>query len=1016
MNKSSATNSVLVLEQKHQPNNSTPKSKNQTLHQQSPRNYRNFPEFNIFDYLERLNIVKETSSEYHCLCPNCGDGGFKINKKTGAYKAFKCGCEVKDIRECISPWSEVKKSNNQEQKSIRPKNYREWVYQDRQGNPLVKTCRVDDGQGQKKQWQKHWNGKKWVKGYGHIKKEDIPIYRYREIREAIARGETIFVVEGEPCADILWKLGIPATTNIGGSGKWLTSHTKDLTGAESIVLSPDRDEPGVKHMEEISFGIPSAKWLYPFPDCPLWNQEIPPSKGLDVLDWIEDKKVTKEDIFNSLEEQPRNFKLPNDNQKNNNIRQHTTSRTESEDEISIPFDKLLLEEIDNLVEQNFLKGELDAKIIALASNFSRGTKDIWKLYYSRAEELEQAENRETTKEEVNRLLKIQDYQLKLKNYLQPTLAEPLEKLAFYLGVNNATLLTSLLTTSASLLPIDTKLELIKATGFYARPILYAGICAPSGSAKSPAQKAILKPLFELQEEEDRRYNLEFEDYKQQLQEYKRHKKNPEVEEPELPPPPREYFVTDATSEAIANIQNNQPNNGFLGYFDELKQLVGQSNSYRGGKGADIEKLLSGRDGSGFKVNRASGKRISCPRSGYSILGGIQPDVLRKQMGDFSDGNGFWARFIWVKQPIQRKPFPDDETNIVDTNLLRSVYEFLGTINNTFVLSQGAKEKYKEWYNFVEDQKLQEVKPALQAVWSKSQRLVGELALLIHCLTYAVHQQQPPQEVEPEILSAAISLAKFYLGQIKLIHADGESEDNSQPNTYTKLIELSKRKGWITARDVKAGIRSYRKKTANQARSLFREMEALGYGITQGTGSKLKWNYQTIDKVNSADNFADTVSTVKKSSVNPVDSLSNNNANKKPLTTVDNKKSSLNTANQSSQPKTVDVVDENLSSPTEKSPSHHGHIKNVDKAQVSCSSPQTVDKKINTSVDKLSTENSSSSCSIRDKGCQQSVSRLSTENSSPQLNQAVDEIVDSSSTPPTLSTVNLSDNIAPGDQR
>ncbi len=340
------------------------------------------------------------------------------------------------------------------------------------------------------------------------------------------------------------------------------------------------------------------------------------------------------------------------------------------------------------------------------------------------------------------------------------MTDPLEKLATHLGVNNATLLTALLTTSASLLPINTKLELIKATSFYARPILYSGICAPSGSGKSPAFKAILDPLFELQKEEDSRYTLAEQEYKQSLKAHKK-AKDSNLEEPEAPPPPREYFVTDSTSEAIANIQNNQPNNGFLGYFDELKQLIGQSNSYRGGKGADFEKLLSGRDGSGFKVNRASGKRISCSRSGYSILGGIQPEVLRKQMGDFSDGNGFWARFIWVNQPMQRKPFPDDEVNINISSLLRSLYKFLGEIDNTFVLSPKAKEKYKDWYIYVEDRKLQEVKPALQAVWSKSQRLVGELALLLHCLTYAVEGQQPPSEVEPEILDAAIKLAKFY---------------------------------------------------------------------------------------------------------------------------------------------------------------------------------------------------------------------------------------------------------------
>ena len=810
------------------------------------------PSFKILNYLDRIEIVKKTPGEYHCKCPVCGDGGFKIDRATGKYNAFKCGCATEEIREAIRPWSEVLEESKANQKTVRPRQYREWIYCDRQGNSLIKVCRFDDGEGGKpKRWQEHWNGQKWVTGLKGIKRANIPIYRYQEIREAIAQGKTIFIVEGEPCADALWNLGIPATTNIGGSGKWRESDTADLEDAQKIVLCPDRDQPGVKHMEARASQIPNAKWLYPIPNSPLWKQELPENKGLDIFDWITEDGATKEDILAAIEEQPRQLNLGKNQSatENNKVIQHPKVDTR-------PVEQVLIEQIDQILAENLNGGELEARVIALASNFGRGTKDIWKLYHSRSQELENTENLETTKEEVNRLLKIQDYKVKLGSYLQPELAEPLEKLAEYLGVNNATLLTALLTTSATLLPIDTKLELIKATSFYARPILYSGICAPSGSGKSPAIKAILEPLFQLQKEEDERYALAKEQYEQELKAYKK-AKDPDLDEPEPPSAPREYFVTDSTSEAIANIQNNQPNNGFLGYFDELKQLLGQSNSYRGGKGADIEKLLSGRDGSGFKVNRASGKRISCSRSGYSILGGIQPEVLRKQMGDFSDGNGFWARFIWVNQPMQRKLFPDDEVSIDISPRLRSLYEFLGGIDNSFVLGPKAKEKYRDWYNYVEDRKLQEAKPALQAVWSKSQRLVGELALLLHCLTYAIYQQQPPREVEPEILSAAIRLAKFYIGQIELIHADGEPETSSQPNTYTKLIALSKRKGWITARDVKASIRSYREKTPSQVRSLFREIESLGYGTTQGVGSKLRWNYKVVD---TADKNVDKVST------------------------------------------------------------------------------------------------------------------------------------------------------------
>ncbi len=838
-------NSLRVFAPNHQQNNLSSVEENRRIEQQSidiQEKFSKLPPFEILDYLNRLDVVKETPGEYHCKCPVCGDGGFKIERATGKYNAFKCGCDLKDIREAIRPWSEILEESGSTCKAIRPKQYREWIYQDRSGNPLIKVCRSDDGTGKTKIWQQHWDGSGWHKGYGNIKRENIPIYKYQEIKLAIARGEPIFVGEGESCADALWELGLAATTNIGGAGKWLASHTEDLAGTQLVILSPDRDKPGVKHMEEIARQLPQStqvKWLYSFPESPLWKR-LPPNKGLDVVDWLREG-ATKEDILAAIEDSSR--QLNQSITENNKVIPHPTADTrrtthagrETLPDVSLPVEQILIEQIDEILAENLSKGELDAKIIVLASNFSRGTKDIWKLYYSRSEELERVENLATTKEEVDRLLKIQNHQIKLRSYLQPQLAEPLEKLAKYLGVNNATLLTTLLTTSASLLPIDTKLELIKTTSFYARPILYSGICAPSGSSKSPAIKAILDPLFELQKEEDARNQELKEEYERDLKESKKIK-NSDFDEPEAPPPSREYFITDSTSEAIALIQNNQPNNGFLGYFDELKQLIGQSNSYRGGKGADIEKLLSGRDGSGFKVNRASGKRISCPRSGYSIIGGIQPEVLRKQMGDFSDGNGFWARFIWVNQPMQRKIFPDDEVDLDLSPLLRSLYEFLGTIDNTFVLSRKAKEKYRDWYEFVEDKKLQEARPALQAVWSKSQRLVGELALLLHCLTYAVYREQPPKFVEPEILSAAIRLAKFYIAQIELIHADGEPESSNQPNTYAKLIELSKRKGWITARDVKASIRSYRDKTPSQVRSLFREIESLGYGITQGVGS------------------------------------------------------------------------------------------------------------------------------------------------------------------------------------
>ena len=49
--------------------------------------------------------------------------------------------------------------------------------------------------------------------------EQLP-YRLPELPAAIAANQRIALVEGEKDADSLWRIGLPATTNSGGAGKW----------------------------------------------------------------------------------------------------------------------------------------------------------------------------------------------------------------------------------------------------------------------------------------------------------------------------------------------------------------------------------------------------------------------------------------------------------------------------------------------------------------------------------------------------------------------------------------------------------------------------------------------------------------------------------------------------------------------------------------------------------------------------------------------------------------------------
>ena len=243
--------------------------------------------FDIRNFADQLTHVQ--GEKY--VCPVCDNNNLSICAKTGKYQCWN-GCENKDIREAVSPWVD------REKKSARPKQRTEYVYQDRLGNPCVRVTRVDDGEGHKQIFQSSWDGEKWQKGLSGEARRNVAIYRYQEVKAAAADGMPIFIVEGEGVADALWSIRIAATTTLGGAGKYRkygSGYEQDLDEAEIVILCPDRDEPGIKHMDDVALDFPNAKWVYAFSSSLLWANP-PKNGGLDLKDWIE-SGATKEQIL-----------------------------------------------------------------------------------------------------------------------------------------------------------------------------------------------------------------------------------------------------------------------------------------------------------------------------------------------------------------------------------------------------------------------------------------------------------------------------------------------------------------------------------------------------------------------------------------------------------------------------------------------------------------------------------------------------------------------------------------------
>lgn len=130
------------------------------------------------------------------------------------------------------------------------------------------------------------------------------IWNLKGVRRVVYRlpdlkgRRTVFACEGEKDADRLWTLGLPATTNAGGAGKWRNEYSTMLqtAGCQQVIVLPDNDPTGAAHGRDVARSCVDAGLAVKVIALPGL-----PEKG-DVSDYLQ--QHSKDDLLALVKDAP----------------------------------------------------------------------------------------------------------------------------------------------------------------------------------------------------------------------------------------------------------------------------------------------------------------------------------------------------------------------------------------------------------------------------------------------------------------------------------------------------------------------------------------------------------------------------------------------------------------------------------------------------------------------------------------------------------------------------------------
>ena len=237
----------------------------------------------LFDeFLKHPDVVRQPrggDGEAQAWCPwhpdkAGGNPSLGINTKKKIVKCFVC--EKGGVKALAEAWGITQESTYQRQEIEQAYDYRK-----PDGTLLFQVVRFKVPPGEPKKIVQRRPDPEDPNGWAwNLKGVQTVLYRLPELRTADP-AKWVWIVEGEKDVDRLRSLGLVATTNPQGAGKWRSTYNKELRNRQVAVI-PDNDNPGVDHAVFVAKSLQR-----PAVEVKIIHLPGLEEKGGDVSDWLD---------------------------------------------------------------------------------------------------------------------------------------------------------------------------------------------------------------------------------------------------------------------------------------------------------------------------------------------------------------------------------------------------------------------------------------------------------------------------------------------------------------------------------------------------------------------------------------------------------------------------------------------------------------------------------------------------------------------------------------------------------